>query len=99
MSGHHTFYVFRTNADGDCLYNAVSLAPRGNEQLSHLLRALTSAELYLHSDFYSPHPRFIALFATEKSSGLVDTYFSHSLTHEASDLLTRSVKRYSDYET
>ena len=68
----------------------------GNEQMCHLLRALTSAELYLHSEFYSAHPHFVALLAKEESSGLVDTYFSHCLTHEASDLLTRSVKCYSD---
>ena len=44
-------------ADGNCLYNSASVLANGDESLSNILRLLTAAELYLHSDFYAHHPR------------------------------------------
>ena len=48
--------VSRTSANGNCLYNAASLAVIGSERLSLYLRGLTSIELYLEFSFYSSHP-------------------------------------------
>ena len=78
------------------MYNACSLAISGKEDMSHLLRALTSAELYLYSEFYASHPHFATLLASERSSALLETFFSHSISHEASDLLTGFFKNYAD---
>ena len=45
-----------TTGDGNCLFNAVSIVLSGNESLAAILRLLTVAELFAHSDFYTnPH--------------------------------------------
>ena len=46
----------RTLTDGNCLYNACSLALVGNENLAVYLRCLTSLELHANAAFYSDHP-------------------------------------------
>ncbi|XP_028419094.1 uncharacterized protein LOC114544742 [Dendronephthya gigantea] len=46
----------RTTGDGNCLYNACSIALCGNESLASYLRCLTSIELFLNSSFYAKHP-------------------------------------------
>ena len=38
------------------LYFAISVRVVGNNSLTHLLRILTSAELFLNHEFYSRHP-------------------------------------------
>lgn len=43
--------------DGNCLFNSVSAILVGSEDLAVTLRLLTTAELYLHRDFYAEHPR------------------------------------------
>ena len=45
----------RTTADGNCLFNACSLALVGDESLSSCLRCLTSIKLYIHADLYVSH--------------------------------------------
>ena len=40
-----TCYFFSTSANGNCLFNACSIALTGNESLSSYLRCLTSIEL------------------------------------------------------
>eukprot|EP00112_Aurelia_sp_Birch-Aquarium-sp1_P020814 Seg5447.2 transcript_id=Seg5447.2/GoldUCD/mRNA.D3Y31 product="52 kDa repressor of the inhibitor of the protein kinase" protein_id=Seg5447.2/GoldUCD/D3Y31 len=52
----HMFFPCRTSPDGNCLYNACSVALIGNESLSGCLRLLTSIELYQNSTFYATHP-------------------------------------------
>ena len=50
-------YIFhRTTADGNCMFNACSLALIGDESLASCLRPLTSIELYLNAEYYSTHP-------------------------------------------
>jgi len=73
-------FAARLSGDGNCLYNAVSVAVNGDESLSATLRALTSAELYLNASFDASHPHFITLLATEKASGLIGRLFL-AITH------------------
>ena len=49
-------YVYRTSADGNCLYNACSLALAGDESLAACLRCLISIELSRNPDYYASHP-------------------------------------------
>ena len=48
--------IYRTMANGTCLYNAASIVLVGNEKLSTYLRCITSIELYCNSSFYAKHP-------------------------------------------
>ena len=59
-------FLFSVSGDGNCLYNAVSVAISGKQKLCHTSRALTSAELFLNATFYASHPHFTSLLATEK---------------------------------
>ena len=45
------------SADGNCLYNAVSISLVGDLSVAALLRMLTASELFAHSEFYSKHPQ------------------------------------------
>ena len=47
----------RVTGNGNCLFNAASINLIGNEDLSVALRLLTTAELFIHADFYANHPR------------------------------------------
>lgn len=47
-----------TTGDGNCLYNACSIALCGTEDLAAYLRCLTSIELYVNALFYASHPIF-----------------------------------------
>ena len=46
----------RTTGDGNCLYNACSIALCGGETMAINLRCLTSIELYRNAQYYSCHP-------------------------------------------
>ena len=48
--------IFRTTGDGNCLYNACSIALCGTEILAPHLCCLTSIELFVNSVFYVKHP-------------------------------------------
>ena len=58
---------FSASPNGDCLYNACSLALIGNESLSKSIRFLTPIELYRFSEFYAKHPHAESLW---KAGGL-----------------------------
>ena len=45
-----------TTGNGNCFYNACSIALIRNESLSSILRCLTSIELYLNAELYEQHP-------------------------------------------
>ena len=47
--------LFRSMSDSNCLYSAISVRMVGNNSLIHLLRILTSLELFLNNEFYSRH--------------------------------------------
>ena len=48
--------IFRTTGDGNCLYNACSIALCGTEKLAPYLRCLTSIEVFVSCLFYVKHP-------------------------------------------
>ena len=75
-------------------YNAVSLMLTRYENLYHLLQALYSAELCLFPDFYASHPHFITILAKERTSGLLETIFSLSITFQGSDQFDKSLQNY-----
>ena len=50
------FLPHRTSADGNCLFNSVSLVLTGDESLSTTLRILVCIELFLNAKFYAYHP-------------------------------------------
>ena len=50
------WFQFSISADGNCLYNAASIALTGSEKLSPYLRRLCSIELYENAACYSDHP-------------------------------------------
>ena len=45
------------DATANGLFNSASILLTGNESLSGILRLLTVAELFAHSDFYGTHPQ------------------------------------------
>ena len=76
---------YRTRGDGNCLYRACSKLLCGKENLSDMLRNLTSIELFNHQEFYASHPCVLeklhvfksentAFSATLSDSGLGDGY-------------------------
>ena len=46
----------KATSNGNCLYNSASIILNGNEDLSLLLRLLTTVELYENAPFYATHP-------------------------------------------
>ena len=88
-------HQYRVACNGNSLCNACSLAVTGEEKLCHLLRALTSAELYLHSNFYASHPHFLNLLANEETSYILKSMFSCSVSHDV-DKLSNISENYSD---
>ena len=66
----------------------------GHENSYHLLQVLYSAELCLYPDFSASHPHFITILAKERTSGLLETIFSLSITFQASDHFDKSLQKY-----
>ena len=60
-------YLFRSLADGNCLYSAVSVGLIGNNSLMYTLRILTSTEMFLNCEFYSRHPFLIDVYRNGKT--------------------------------
>ena len=79
----------RTTGNGNCLFNACSLAIAGDESLSSCLRCLTSIELYLHSEFYAMHP---TIQYCHKNGACVheSSAFVLSLSFHAADSVAKS---------
>ena len=73
----------KATANGNCLYNAVSIMLCGSEILSKVLRLLVAGELFLNATYYADHPLFHETLGTNASLPF-DTLFAISLT-EAGD--------------
>ena len=56
MFTYRHFSKSRTAGDGNCLYNACSLARVGSESMAIYLRSLTSIEMYTNARYYCTHP-------------------------------------------
>ncbi len=52
-----TWKPVKATPNGNCLFHSVSILLVGNETLAGILRLLTVAELFAHSDFYAAHPQ------------------------------------------
>ena len=75
------------DANGNCLYNACSIALVGTSNMNQILRALASAELYLHASFYKEHPYLTELAKTHKSFAKGHSHLYHSLSQTIGDTL------------
>ena len=53
---------FRDSDNGNCLYNSCSIALTGSEKLTHILRALTSIELFTNTNYFAFYPHFREVF-------------------------------------
>ena len=83
----HIFKAIKTSGNGDCLFNAASLALVGNESYATLLRLLVALELVLNVDFYAQHPKFSYF----RSGGRhPNTVFSLCLTNAANNVFQDS---------
>ena len=80
------FPLISTIGDGNCLYNACSLAMYGYGNLKFLLRALTSAELFLHSHFYST--------LSQVSSQIFPSLFAKCISFEAQNPFNKEIKNF-----
>lgn len=74
-----------TPGDGNCLYNSVSISLVGDTTLASLLRMLTAAELFAHSEFYAKHPQLenFAKAARYTLPSIVAIFLSHSKAENA----------------
>ena len=61
-----TFYlfIFRSEANANCLFSALSIAMCGDNRYVNDLRILTAIELYVNPGFYSQYPIFTLLLKT-----------------------------------
>ena len=85
--------MFRCDANGNCLYNACPIALVGTSNMSQILRALASVELYLNASFYKQHPYFTELAKTHKSSAKGHSHLPYCLTESLGDTLGKGVTK------
>ena len=83
----------RTSPDGNCLFNAVSLALVGDETQTSLLRLLVAVELLLNCEFYIQHPRFTPFSSADHQE---DKLFSLCLTRESDKVYVDTKKSKED---
>ena len=88
LHGFPAFSIFRSTGDGNCLYNACSIALCGNESLSCYLRCLTSIELFLNSAYYAKHPIIEQQHNKGAFSSIANT-FAMCLSDNALDSVTK----------
>ena len=79
-------FIFRSEANGNCLFSAFSIAMCGDNRYVNDLRILTAIELYVNPGFYSQHPIFTLLL--NNNLGIfnkTDTILAISVSHDALD--------------
>ena len=82
----HCVYLFRSQANGNCLFSTFSIAMCGDNRYVDDLRILTAIELYLNSEFYSKHPSFISLISKHsKLFSSIDRILAIPVSHNALD--------------
>ena len=79
-------FTFRSEANGNCLFSAFSIAMcRDNRYVNHL-RILTAIDLYVNPGFYSQHPTFTLLLNNNPGVfNSIDTILPISFSHNALD--------------
>ena len=73
------------------------MALTGNEKLSYILRGSTSAELYLHCNFFASNQHFSSLLAQGSKCSLLKTMYSSSLTLVPSNVVDDQLEDYSEF--
>lgn len=74
-----------TPGDGNCLFNSVSMSLVDDTTLASLLRMLTAAELFAHSEFYAKH-QHLEIFAKAAKytlPSIVAIFLSHTKAENA----------------
>ena len=82
----------KATANGNCLYNAVSIMLCGSEILSKVLRLLVAGELFLNATYYADHPLFHETLGTNASLPF-DTLFAISLTEAGGKKLSETCSK------
>ena len=79
-------YLFRSQANGNCLFSTFSIAMCRDNRYVNDLRILTTIELYLDSEFYRNYLSFIWLISKQSKvfSG-ADTILAIPVLHNAFD--------------
>ena len=83
-----TFYLstFTSEANGNCLFSAFSIAMCGDKRYVNDLRILTAIELYVNPRFYSQHSTFTLLLNNNPGVfNSIDTILAVSVSHNALD--------------
>ena len=79
-------YLFRSQANGNCLFSSFSIAGYGDKRHVDDLRILTVIELYLNSEFYSKHPSFFSMISKHsKVFSSIDTIVTISILYNTFD--------------
>ena len=68
-----------------------------NKHPSKVLKGLTPAELHLSANHFFSYPVFASLLATEKTSDLLDVFFSAKGTSKTTALLKAKSSSYVDW--
>ena len=88
-SADKIYKAVKTTGNGDCLYNAVSLALVGDESYAILLRLLVALELAINVSFYAQHPKFTYFPSGGRHP---NTVFSLCLTRRGNDVFHDSAQ-------
>ena len=88
-SADKIYKAVKTTGNGDCIYNAVSLALVGDESCAILLRLLVALELAINVSFYAQHPKFTYFPSGGRHP---NTVFSLCLTRRINDVFHDSAQ-------
>lgn len=90
------FPIFRSTADGNCLFNSCSIVlSGGSEELNNILRSAVSLELAINEDFYTNHPYLVEKY-DENSDKSREFIFGITITHESANS-KHPIKAEADY--
>ena len=79
-------YIFRSQANDNCLFSTFSIAMCGYTRYVDDLRILTAIELYLNFERYSKHPSVFSLIIKHLNVfSSIDTILAISVSHNALD--------------
>ena len=93
--GIQCFYLFRSQANDNCLFSTFSMVLCRDNRYLNGLRILAAIEFCLISDFYREHASFISLSDTKHWNVFIglDTRLAASVSHNALDQYESSFKK------
>ncbi|XP_062579479.1 uncharacterized protein LOC134241454 [Saccostrea cucullata] len=99
LVGKSDFVPVSVQGNGNCLFNAISIAIQGNEKLASEIRARTCLEMFYHKDFYiNSHKRDRMAYISpsyEEAIGSCAQNFKFSCAwtiHAAATVISRGIK-------